>query len=414
MRVLLGVTGGIAAYKVALVARRLMEDGHAVRVIPTEASLHFVGRATWEALTGAPARSGTFENVPSVEHVMLGQRADLVLIAPATADFLAAYAHGEARDLLGNALLATGAPVVVAPAMHTEMWEHPATRANVATLRARGVHVIEPAVGRLTGSDSGPGRLPEPEDLVRVLYEIAAGAAVTTTAWSGPGGWGDLEGLRVVISAGGTREPIDAVRFLGNRSSGHQGFALAEAARERGATVTVVAANVSLPLGEGIDRIDVSTAAQLGAAVKEAARHADVVVMAAAVADYRPREASATKVKKNGEGLTLELIETEDILASLVAERATGTLPAGQTIVGFAAETGDTQASALDYAAAKARRKGADLIAFNQVGESQGFGDVPNAVRILDALGEQVGKASGTKLAVAHGLWDAVAALRLR
>jgi len=406
MRVLLGVTGGIAAYKVALVLRRLTEDGHSVRVIPTEASLQFVGRATWEALSGAPAPSGTFENVPSVQHVMLGQRADIVLIAPATADFLAAYAHGEARDLLGNALLATKAPVVVAPAMHTEMWENPATQANVATLRARGVHVIEPAVGRLTGADSGPGRLPEPEDIVSALYDVAAGHVLSVTG--GPNApWGDLDGLRVVVTAGGTREPIDAVRFIGNRSTGHQGFALAEAARERGAEVTVIAANVSLPLGEGIDRVDVQTSTELANALSLHAPEADVIVMAAAVADYRPREYSASKIKKSGNGLTLELVETEDLLASLVAGRVPG-----QTILGFAAETGDDDATALEHGIAKARRKGADLLVVNAVGEGIGFGDVANDVTIVDADGEVRAQASGSKLVVAHAILDAVVQAR--
>ncbi|WP_296666345.1 bifunctional phosphopantothenoylcysteine decarboxylase/phosphopantothenate--cysteine ligase CoaBC, partial [Demequina sp.] len=315
MRVLLGVTGGVAAYKVAIVLRRLKEDGHAVRVIPTRASLEFVGRATWEALSGLPATSDTFENVPAVEHVRLGQQADVVLVAPATADFLAQLAHGEARDLLGNALLATRAPVVLAPAMHTEMWEKAATRDNVATLRGRGFTVIEPAVGRLTGPDSGPGRLPEPEDLVAALYAVADDA-VPAAARAPGGAWGDLAGLRIVISAGGTREPIDAVRFLGNRSTGMQGFALAEAARERGAAVTVVAANVELPLGEGIARVDVETTAQLADAVRAAAASADVVVMAAAVADFRPRDVAETKIKKDGSGaMALELVETEDVLA---------------------------------------------------------------------------------------------------
>lgn len=406
MRVLLGVTGGIAAYKVALVLRRLTEDGHSVRVIPTEASLQFVGRATWEALSGAPAPSGTFENVPSVQHVMLGQRADIVLIAPATADFLAAYAHGEARDLLGNALLATKAPVVVAPAMHTEMWENPATQANVATLRARGVHVIEPAVGRLTGADSGPGRLPEPEDIVSALYDVAAGHDLSVTG--GPNApWGDLDGLRVVVTAGGTREPIDAVRFIGNRSTGHQGFALAEAARERGAEVTVIAANVSLPLGEGIDRVDVQTSTELANALSLHAPEADVIVMAAAVADYRPREYSASKIKKSGNGLTLELVETEDLLASLVAARVPG-----QTILGFAAETGDDDATALEHGIAKARRKGADLVVVNAVGEGIGFGDVANDVTIVDADGEVRAQASGSKLVVAHAILDVVVQAR--
>ncbi len=405
MRVLLGVTGGIAAYKVALVARRLVEDGHSVRVIPTEASLNFVGRATWEALTGHPARSGTFENVPSVEHVMLGQNADVVLVAPATADFLASYAHGEARDLLGNALLATSAPVVVAPAMHTEMWEHAATQANVETLKARGVHVVPPASGRLTGKDSGVGRLPEPEDLVAALYAVAEGAAISLEAPSEP--WGDLSGVRILVTAGGTREPVDAVRYLGNHSSGHQGFALAEAARERGAHVTVVAANVALPLGEGIVRVDVETGLEFADAVKTAAPENDVVIMAAAVADYRPASVSTVKVKKTGGGLTLELVETEDVLASLVAARR-----AGQILVGFAAETGDDVASYLEHGSAKAIRKGADLLAVNRVGSNAGFGDIENEVHVLDATGTQVAHAQGSKSLVAHAILDALAALR--
>lgn len=408
MRVLLGVTGGIAAYKAALVVRRLMEDGHSVRVIPTEASLNFVGRATWEALTGKPAHSGTFENVPSVEHVMLGQQADIVLVAPATADFLASMAAGEARDLLGNALLATKAPVVVAPAMHTEMWHHPATEANVATLLARGIHVIQPAVGRLTGADSGPGRLPEPDDLVDALYAVARGSQLDTGA-SAPvdHAWGDLDGVRILVSAGGTHEPLDAVRFLGNRSTGHQGFALAEAARERGADVTVVAANVSLPLGEGITRVDVETSTQMADAVRAQAADADVVIMAAAVADYRPAVAADIKIKKDGKGMTLDLVETEDILAGLVATKSSR-----QMVVGFAAETGDSTGTVLDHGRAKATRKGADLLVVNAVGESSGFGDVANEVTILDASGEVVATASGRKLVVAHAILDRVAAHR--
>lgn len=406
MRVLLGVTGGIAAYKVALVVRRLKEDGHSVRVVPTEASLHFVGRATWEALTGEPARSGTFENVPSVEHVRLGQRADIVLVAPATADFLASMASGEARDLLGNALLATSAPVMVAPAMHKEMWHHPATAANVATLAARGIHVVEPASGRLTGVDSGPGRLPEPEALVAALYAVAHNAQIDVTVGSGADhGWADLGGVRIVISAGGTREPIDAVRFLGNRSSGHQGFALAEAARERGADVTIVAANVSLPSGEGIARIDVETSAQLADAMRSAAVHAHVVIMAAAVADYRPAQTHATKIKKHGTGHTLELVETEDILASLVDSKH----PA-QIVVGFAAETGDDAGGVLDYGRAKALRKGADLLVVNAVGEGVGFGDVPTSATILDAAGGTVAHIEASKWALAHAVLDQVLA----
>ncbi len=321
MRVLLGVTGGIAAYKVALVLRRLTEDGHSVRVIPTQASLNFVGRATWEALSGHPAPTATFDDVPSVQHVRLGQGADVVLVAPATADFLAAYAAGEARDLLGNALLATHAPVLVCPAMHTEMWEHPATRANVATLKARGVHVLDPAVGRLTGADTGPGRLPEPDDIVAALYAVASGTGIPKG--QPDAGWGDLAGVRIVVTAGGTREPIDPVRYLGNRSSGHQGFALAEAARERGAHVTVIAANVVLPVSDGVTRVDVSTGAELERAVRELEPDTDVLIMAAAVADFAPAEVSEHKIKKSGAGgVSLELVPTPDILAGVVRARS--------------------------------------------------------------------------------------------
>jgi len=406
MRVLLGVTGGIAAYKVAIVVRRLREDGHAVRVIPTDASLNFVGRATWEALTGEPATSGTFENVPQVEHIRLGQRADIVLVAPATADFLAQMAAGTAGDLLGSALLASVAPVVVAPAMHTEMWNHAATRANIATLIARGVHVIEPAVGRLTGADTGPGRLPEPEDIVEALYRVADGEGLERAGTPEDAPWGDLHGVRVLISAGGTHEPIDAVRFLGNRSTGHQGFALAEAARERGATVTVVAANVVLPLGEGIERTDVETSSELAEAMKHAAPDADVVIMAAAVADFRAESISAHKIKKSGDGgMTLTLVQTEDVLAALVASRT-----AGQVIVGFAAETGDSSRDALAHGRDKALRKGADLLVVNPVGNGIGFGDVPNTVTMLDSTGAEVATASGSKLTVAHAILTAAQA----
>jgi len=401
MRVLLGVTGGIAAYKTALVLRRLTEDGHSVRVIPTEASLQFVGRATWEALSGHPAPTDVFSDVPSVQHVRLGQQADAVLVAPATADFLAAYAAGEARDLLGNALLATHAPVLVAPAMHTEMWEHPATQANIETLKSRGVHVLEPAVGRLTGSDSGPGRLPDPEVIVEALYAMVAGSSLSLGSTDAP--WGDLAGVRIVVTTGGTREPIDPVRYLGNRSSGHQGFALAEAARERGAEVTVIAANVMLPVSEGINRIDVATGAELAHAIEDVENDCDVIIMAAAVADFAPKVRSDVKIKKTGDGsVTLDLVPTPDLLAGLVQR---GNVP---LVVGFAAETGDDTASAAEHAAEKARRKGAALLVFNEVGQSKGFGDVPNEVRILDATGAQVAAASGSKLEVAHAVLDAV------
>ncbi len=408
MRVLLGVTGGIAAYKVAIVLRRLVEDGHSVRVVPTRSSLNFVGRSTWEALSGQVATSDAFSNVPAVEHIRLGQTADLILVAPATADFLAQLAHGEARELLGNAVLASHAPVLVVPAMHTEMWLNAATQANVATLRERGIHVMDPARGRLTGPDSGPGRLPEPDEIVEAAYAVAAEQG-TPAAGGDNRAWGDLDGTRVLVTAGGTREPIDPVRFLGNRSSGHQGLAIAQAALERGATVTLVAANVVLPSGEGISRIDVETSAQMADAARAAAESADVVVMAAAIADFRPATERQAKIKKDGAGLTLELVATDDILAGLVASRRDG-----QTIVGFAAETGDDAASVAEHGAAKARRKGADLLAVNAVGGGKGFGNVPNAVTLLDATGETVAEVHGDKLAVAHGILDAIVARRPR
>jgi phosphopantothenoylcysteine decarboxylase/phosphopantothenate--cysteine ligase len=407
MRVLVGVTGGIAAYKVAAVVRRLVQDGHSVRVIPTAASLNFVGRATWEALSGQPAPSDVFENVPSVDHIRLGKLADIVLVAPASADFLAQLAHGEARELLGSVILATTAPVVVAPAMHTAMWNNAATVENIATLRNRGVVVIEPADGQLAGADVGVGRLPEPDQLVAALYASAAGEALPPPE-DPPAAWGELDGVRVLISAGGTREPLDPVRFIGNRSTGHQGFALAEAARERGATVTVVAANVALPVGEGIQRVDVETAVGLGREMRELASDAEVVIMAAAVADFRPTMVSPHKIKKSGDGrLSLELEETDDILVSLVKARRSG-----QTIVGFGAETGDTLTSALQHGIEKARKKGADLLVVNPVGDGVGFGDVENRISILDSDGELVSTAEGSKLRLAHAVLDAVVETR--
>ena len=400
MRIILGVAGGIAAYKAALVLRLLTEAGHDVRVIPTRASLEFVGRATWEALSGQPAPSDVFEDVAHVPHVELGKGADLVVVAPATADLLSRAATGRADDLLTATLLTARCPVLLAPAMHTEMWEHPATRANVTTLRSRGVHVLEPASGRLTGADTGRGRLPEPEDIVAAALALVGGASTPH----------DLAGQHVVISAGGTREPLDPVRFLGNRSSGRQGFALAETALARGARVTLVAANVTLPPPAGADVIAAETTAELRDAVRAAAKDADVVVMAAAVADFRPATTAETKIKKRTDGSApvLELVETTDILAELAADR----LRPGQLVVGFAAETGDWDASVLEHGRAKARRKGADLLVVNAVGAGRGFGTADNAVTILDARGETVASAAGSKVAVAHAVWDAVATLR--
>ena len=390
MRIVLGVGAGIAAYKSAILLRRLTEAGHEVRVVPTSASLAFVGRATWEALSGRPATADVFEDVPSVAHVRIGQEADLVVVAPATADLLARAAGGLADDLLTTTLLTATCPVLMVPAMHSEMWAHPATQANVAVLRERGVHVMDPDVGRLTGPDSGPGRLPEPD--------VIAAEALSLV---GPR---DLVGRRVVVSAGGTREPLDPVRFLGNRSSGRQGVAIARAAASRGADVVLVAANLSVPPPSGVTVHPVGTAAELADAVLAAAGDADVVVMAAAVADFRPTEVSEHKIKKDGRaGVTLILEPTADVLTDLVARRRPG-----QVVVGFAAETGDENADVLEHGAHKARRKGADLMVVNAVGSGRGFGTDENDVVVLTADGTPVARTSGSKDAVAHVLWDQV------
>ncbi|NKY10919.1 bifunctional phosphopantothenoylcysteine decarboxylase/phosphopantothenate--cysteine ligase CoaBC [Cellulomonas hominis] len=398
MRVVLGVAGGIAAYKAAHVLRLLTEAGHDVRVVPTRAALEFVGRATWEALSGHPVTPEVFDDVPEVAHVRLGRQADLVVVAPATADLLARAAHGRADDLLAATLLTATCPVLMAPAMHTEMWQHPATRANVATLRERGVHVLDPDSGRLTGADSGPGRLPEPEAI--------AAAALALVDAEGKPRTPDLTGRTVVVSAGGTREPLDPVRFLGNRSSGRQGVALARTALARGARVTLVAANLTARPPAGVHVVPVETTAQLRDAVRTAAADADVVVMAAAVADFRPAVDEAHKIKKQADGAVppLALVQNPDVLAELV----TDPVRPGQVVVGFAAETGDADGDVLHHGRAKAVRKGADLLAVNAVGAGRGFGTDDNAVTVLDAAGEVVSRVEGSKDAVADGLWDAV------
>lgn len=401
MRVVLGVAGGIAAYKSALLLRLLREAGHEVRVVPTAAALQFVGAPTWEALSGQPVTTSVFEGTDTVEHVRIGREADLVLVAPATADLMARAAGGLANDLLTATLLTATCPVLMAPAMHTEMWMHAATVANVETLRSRGIHVMDPADGRLTGADSGPGRLPEPEmifdEALRLLGEAASGS---------PAGPGDLGGRSLVVSAGGTREPLDPVRFLGNRSSGRQGIAIAVEAAARGADVTLVAANVDAALlPPGVEVVEVETTADLQVAMRARA-DADVLIMAAAVADYRPATVAEAKVKKSGDGLSIDLVENPDILAGLAREAR-----ADQVVVGFAAETGDASGSVLEHGRAKARRKGAALLAVNAVGEGAGFGDVPNAVVILDTQGEVVAEAGGSKADVARGLLDAVVAV---
>ncbi len=429
MKVVLGVAGGIAAYKACSLLRLLTEAGHDVTVVPTASALHFVGEATWAALSGKPVHTDVWSDITAVPHVRIGQQADLVVVAPATADLLARAATGQADDLLTTVLLTARCPVVMAPAMHTEMWDHPATQANVATLSERGVHVVPPASGRLTGRDTGPGRLPEPEELYAVcereLARVAsptfpAGGRATRGADAGSAAShlhsrGDLAGRRVVVSAGGTREPLDPVRYLGNRSSGKQGYALARAAAERGAQVTLVSSS-SLPAPEGVTVVPVETALELQAAVSDAVRDADVVVMAAAVADFRPASYAGSKIKKThapgADGAAdesapvVELVRNPDVLAGLVAARGSDRMP---VIVGFAAETGDDEGSVLDHARDKLARKGCDLLVVNEVGVDTTFGHDDSTVHLLrrgsdDAT--QVGPAS--KLVVAHAVWDAV------
>lgn len=401
MFIVVGVTGGIAAYKAVQLVRLLVVEGHDVHVIPTEDALRFVGLTTWEAISRNPVTTSVHENVAEVRHVSLGRRADLVIVAPATANTLAAMTAGLADDLLGNTLLATSAPVVVAPAMHTEMWRHPATVANIATLRERGVHVVGPADGPLTGGDSGPGRMSEPD-------EIAAFALAVTSAS------GDLADLSVVVSAGGTREPIDPVRYIGNRSSGRQGAEIALAAARRGAAVRLVAAHVDegvLAAASVHPRIDVvraGTAAELGDAVRSAAVGADIVVMVAAVADYRVANVSDRKLsKEDGPLQTLSLVPNDDILAGLAAGRE-----GGQTIVGFAAETPSDADDLLDRARRKRQRKGVDLLVVNEVGWSVGFESVSNRIVVIGSDDVTVAEASGTKREVADAVWDAVLAVR--
>jgi phosphopantothenoylcysteine decarboxylase/phosphopantothenate--cysteine ligase len=396
--VVLGVSGGIAAYKACELLRSLTESGHDVTVVPTAAALKFVGAATWAALSGNSVATDVWTDVHAVPHVRIGQSADLVVVAPATADLLARAAHGRADDLLTNVLLTARCPVVFAPAMHTEMWEHAATQANVATLRQRGALVLEPAVGRLTGADSGKGRLPEPDEIFAVCQDVLArGAGVDAL---------DLAGRTVVVSAGGTREPIDPVRFLGNRSSGLQGVALARAAAARGADVTLVAANVSLPDPAGVKVVRVETTEELRDAVVSAAGSADAVVMAAAPADFRPVAVSGSKIKKSGDAApSLELTQTPDILAELSHHRARP----GQVVVGFAAETGDPTGSVLDLARAKLARKGCDLLVVNDVAGGAVFGSSDNQAVILSADGRVRDVPLGSKTALAHVIWDEVA-----
>ena len=402
-RVLVGVGGGIAAYKTAHLVRGLVGEGAEVRVVPTPASLEFVGAATWEALSHHRVLTSVFEDVDEVAHVRHGQEADLVVVAPATADLLARLRIGRADDMLTASALVTRAPLVVAPAMHTEMWEHPSTRENVAVLRERGVTVLEPAVGRLTGPDSGPGRLPEPEALL-----AAARAAIAAPRDAAGAVRRDLLGRELLITAGGTREDLDPVRFFANHSSGKQGWALAHAALVRGARVRLAAANVDLETPPGAQRLDVGSAAELAELVAEHRGQVDALVMAAAVADFTAADRADSKIKKDdGDEDSVPAIalrRTQDILRHSVLDRAErgGARPA---IVGFAAETGGEGGSALDLARAKARRKGADLLVFNDITGGV-FGAADNSVRVLDREGEEVSHTSGSKTAVAHAVLD--------
>jgi phosphopantothenoylcysteine decarboxylase/phosphopantothenate--cysteine ligase len=433
-RIVLGVGGGIAAYKACSLLRLFTEAGHQVTVVPTESALRFVGAPTWEALSGRPVHTDVWSQVPDVPHVRLGQEAELVVVAPATADLLAKAAHGLAGDLLTNVLLTARCPVVMAPAMHTEMWDHAATQANVSTLTERGVHVIPPASGRLTGADTGPGRLPEAAELYAVCQRILAHAGHDHAGHDHAGhdhaghdhaghdhaGHDEvhqrddlpLQGRHVVVSAGGTREPLDPVRFLGNRSSGKQGYALAEVAARRGATVTLVSANSSLPAPAGVTVLPVETAVELQEAVEKAALDADVVVMAAAVADFRPARYADAKIKKShdpddpDQAPSIELVRNPDILAGLVHARAEAASP---VIVGFAAETGDADGTVLDHGRAKLRRKGCDLLVVNEVGIDTTFGRDDNTVHILRQGSSHVVDAGpASKHDIAAAVWDAV------
>ncbi len=396
LRIVLGVSAGIAAYKSVLLLRLLKEAGHHVDVIPTAKVENFVGNATWEALSGNPVTSNVFDAVESVNHVRLGQQADLVLIVPATADVMAKAAAGIADDLLTGTLLATRAPVVMAPAMHTEMWQHGATRANVATLRSRGVTIIEPASGRLTGKDSGPGRLPEPEDIFAQITPLLSTPI--------------LAGQRVLITAGGTREPLDPVRFLGNRSSGRQGVALAQAARDAGAEVTLLATHLEVAPPAGVRLVQASSALELRAAVFAEAPGHDVLIMNAAVADFRPANIENSKIKKRDEhsAPVITLVRNPDILAELVQARAQdATLPS--LIVGFAAETGDEQGSVLDYGRSKLARKGCEMLVVNEVGAQLTFGQDTNSIQVLFASQAESVQASGSKLEVARVVIEQIA-----
>lgn len=458
MRIIVGMGGGIAAYKAAMLLRLFAKNGDEVIAMPTLNATKFVGAPTLEALSGNPVSTDVFERVPEVNHVRQAEQADAVVIAPATADLLARLAAGRADDLLSATVLTTHAPVILAPAMHTQMWENPATRANVQTLRSWGYHVIEPAIGRLTGPDSGPGRMPEPEDIFRLAQEViarfpkrsthpvytpgyaptqplyadteqerAAAArlatlgsvsiggmsidgdggpeAVESAAREVPAASGPLAGRTVVITAGGTREPLDPVRYLGNRSTGKQGVALAEAARDLGAHVHLIAANIEVPAPEGVRVTRVERALELREVVLEASASADVLVMSAAVADFRPAEFAEFKIKKSADSEdapVINLVRNPDILREVVVRRAQAreggqTCMGPQIIVGFAAETGSAEKTPLELGREKMQRKGADFLAVNTVGVNLGFGTDENTITLLSALTEEEPVLMGSK-----------------
>ena len=462
MRIIVGIGGGIAAYKAAMLLRLFAKNGDEVIAMPTPNATKFVGVPTLEALSGNPVSTDVFDRVPEVNHVRQAEQADAVVIAPATADLLARLAAGRADDLLSSTVLTTHAPVILAPAMHTQMWEHPATQANVQTLRSWGYHVIEPAIGRLTGPDSGPGRMPEPEDIFAVALDViarfpkgqvhpvytpgyapteplytgteqermaAARAATLTSALQGQGESGQvadasaddsgpLSGRLVVITAGGTREALDPVRFLGNRSTGKQGVALAEAARDLGATVHLIGANLEVPAPEGVQVTRVVSALELREATLEASAAADVLIMSAAVADFRPAEFAEFKIKKSADSEdapVIQLVRNPDILREVVVRRQQAREAGESTlgpklIVGFAAETGSAEKTPLELGREKLQRKGTDFLAVNTVGVNRGFGTDDNTITLLSTLNDEAPVFSGSKKELSVRLLEHVAA----
>lgn len=462
MRIIVGIGGGIAAYKAAMLLRLFAKNGDEVIAMPTPNATKFVGVPTLEALSGNPVSTDVFDRVPEVNHVRQAEQADAVVIAPATADLLARLAAGRADDLLSSTVLTTHAPVILAPAMHTQMWEHPATQANVQTLRSWGYHVIEPAIGRLTGPDSGPGRMPEPEDIFAVALDViarfpkgqvhpvytpgyapteplytgteqermaAARAATLTSALLGQGEpsqatgaseslRGPLSGRLVVITAGGTREALDPVRFLGNRSTGKQGVALAEAARDLGATVHLIGANLEVPAPEGVQVTRVVSALELREATLEASAAADVLIMSAAVADFRPAEFAEFKIKKSADSEdapVIQLVRNPDILREVVVRRQQAREAGESTlgpklIVGFAAETGSAEKTPLELGREKLQRKGTDFLAVNTVGVNRGFGTDDNTITLLSTLNDEAPVFSGSKKELSVRLLEHVAA----